>query len=627
MDEINQIDPQIRKMRDEKNIFKFPDKLYAYFSLMETSVTYIQNNHYVFKKHCLSNCHDLCESVSYYLYKHNKTSEIVTFRHNDHVILVMNRDPESDINNPGTWGDKALICDPLNDLVFPAKLFRDKLVGFKYDHNLKFPNINIPYDEIPNTNLKKLFHISSNHYESSKIHKILERKIKKFKLVFENLINDNKYLGDNEKVTHIKHDIKVLEELHSKQFQKEYLYETRKNINKLFKKNCYRLAECFDKSTIINLIKEVNRKSAATLTKNLFNFYSFNAPIHILYYFDDFSAMRQVLKDADFNNNYSLLSHLIISIKEDTYLHERPDKQKMLSEIVLNTLNNCSVNFLYRACQIIENLNELIQDPSLKQHNLVTFINKKNQDNNNLLQMLLVDLPENKHKRKISKFLQFTSMKLIFKMALNLNQQQSSAFHIAAYTQNTSLFQYFHSQIKQEEDEKNAQKILAKLDECLRIYDFRDNQYRTPLVYALQNKNERLVSLLCNLSNARLNSKHPSLANTLINRGTPHEPHFVSPLFMAIELRNLKLVTILLNAGANPSQNEDCGNVLTLLDKQLMEDPTNSDPTDVKIYQLIKKKNEQINGTILLSRETFFNQKNTTTVIVESTHNEFKKSD
>lgn len=47
-------------------------------------------------------------------------SEIVYLKNGDHVFLVLDRMKGSNLNNPATWGNNAVICDPWAGEVYPA---------------------------------------------------------------------------------------------------------------------------------------------------------------------------------------------------------------------------------------------------------------------------------------------------------------------------------------------------------------------------------------------------------------------------------------------------------------------------------------------------------------------------
>lgn len=69
------------------------------------------------------------------------TVEIVTISNGDHAFVVINRDKESDINTPETWGQCAIVVDAWLGKVFPANsaTFESELKNFKsytYDNSI-----------------------------------------------------------------------------------------------------------------------------------------------------------------------------------------------------------------------------------------------------------------------------------------------------------------------------------------------------------------------------------------------------------------------------------------------------------------------------------------------------------
>lgn len=58
-------------------------------------------------------------------------AEIFSIEKGDHIILVMDRDPNSDPTNPSTWGKQAVICDPWIGKVYPASMINNELKTFR----------------------------------------------------------------------------------------------------------------------------------------------------------------------------------------------------------------------------------------------------------------------------------------------------------------------------------------------------------------------------------------------------------------------------------------------------------------------------------------------------------------
>lgn len=62
------------------------------------------------------------------------------FHNGDHVFFVLNRSYPSDDNDPETWGEKAVICDPWSNLessgIYPAYKYKEYMKNYYRDPNL-----------------------------------------------------------------------------------------------------------------------------------------------------------------------------------------------------------------------------------------------------------------------------------------------------------------------------------------------------------------------------------------------------------------------------------------------------------------------------------------------------------
>lgn len=75
---------------------------------------------------------DLAMNCLYTYYKSsNIKAEIFSIEKGDHIILVMDRDPNSDPTNPATWGEHAVICDPWIGKVYPTYMIDKELKTFR----------------------------------------------------------------------------------------------------------------------------------------------------------------------------------------------------------------------------------------------------------------------------------------------------------------------------------------------------------------------------------------------------------------------------------------------------------------------------------------------------------------
>lgn len=74
---------------------------------------------------CIELAHQALEYILYY-YPHIY-AEIYTIKGGDHYFLVLNRKEKSIANDPGTWGENAIICDPWANQSYLASAYLDKL--------------------------------------------------------------------------------------------------------------------------------------------------------------------------------------------------------------------------------------------------------------------------------------------------------------------------------------------------------------------------------------------------------------------------------------------------------------------------------------------------------------------
>lgn len=84
-------------------------------------------------KYSLGNCAELAlQALDHVLntLHADMNAEIYLIHGGDHVFLVMNRDPRSNPQDPATWGDAAVICDPWADKVYRASDYLSQLKNF-----------------------------------------------------------------------------------------------------------------------------------------------------------------------------------------------------------------------------------------------------------------------------------------------------------------------------------------------------------------------------------------------------------------------------------------------------------------------------------------------------------------
>lgn len=193
--EIKKVKTKIDMLRsEEKNQYRPFSRIFNdNFEISDSDIEDLRRNHALTKKYQVGNCSEQSYLVAKFLRKHNMSCEIISFIHHDHVFVVLYRDPQSDLDDPSTWGEQAIICDPLNNLIFSASEYREKLKGHSYNEitSRNYPNINIDYDSMDDIGL----HIEYKGYEQFEYQKnmiqLAQLKLKKFNSLLASL--DDKY--------------------------------------------------------------------------------------------------------------------------------------------------------------------------------------------------------------------------------------------------------------------------------------------------------------------------------------------------------------------------------------------------------------------------------------------------
>lgn len=87
--------------------------------------------HYAIKYKC-GNCHEFSCAVVHYLRKLDPGlgAEMVRIANGDHVFVVIDRKPDSEIKNVAQWGESAVVCDAWSGDVYPADQLPFKLMCF-----------------------------------------------------------------------------------------------------------------------------------------------------------------------------------------------------------------------------------------------------------------------------------------------------------------------------------------------------------------------------------------------------------------------------------------------------------------------------------------------------------------
>lgn len=113
-----------RQVSDESSysILALEEELIEFFAYIELC-----------KKYALGNCQEMTYMALDYIVKNEPDVEAEAFYIDggDHVFLVIGRNPDSDANDPLTWGDDAYICDPWANRVYRASDYQTELHDYR----------------------------------------------------------------------------------------------------------------------------------------------------------------------------------------------------------------------------------------------------------------------------------------------------------------------------------------------------------------------------------------------------------------------------------------------------------------------------------------------------------------
>ena len=105
-----------------------------------------------------------------YEYLKNKISpeinlEIVSLKNYDHFVLLIGRDPGTDLHDPATWNKDAAVCEPWAGTVYPAAEFEQQMKFlvktksiYKISSAADFRCVNIHANKLINTLQHKGYH-------------------------------------------------------------------------------------------------------------------------------------------------------------------------------------------------------------------------------------------------------------------------------------------------------------------------------------------------------------------------------------------------------------------------------------------------------------------------------------
>lgn len=102
-------------------------------SLEDTGLQFFQQSVETSEKYSLGNCRELAILALDYVLNNTQpefNAEVYQILGGDHAFLVINRKPISNPQDPATWGDNAVICDPWSNKVYLASEYLSELKNF-----------------------------------------------------------------------------------------------------------------------------------------------------------------------------------------------------------------------------------------------------------------------------------------------------------------------------------------------------------------------------------------------------------------------------------------------------------------------------------------------------------------
>jgi hypothetical protein len=124
---------QIRALRDQERNIK------NQLNILEKNPRVIryEENISISSKYSIGNCYELAaQALDYVLHQvtNNINAELFCIKNGDHAFLVLNRDLHSNPADPNSWGEGAVICDPLSNKVYQAYKYLSFLAKY-FDPN------------------------------------------------------------------------------------------------------------------------------------------------------------------------------------------------------------------------------------------------------------------------------------------------------------------------------------------------------------------------------------------------------------------------------------------------------------------------------------------------------------
>ena len=275
---------------------------YLLLSGEDTYTTYIKNTRRWTEKDPYGNCEELSDLSMLCLRKNNvPRAEKVLLT--DHVFVIIDRDPTSDINDPTTWGPYCVVLDSFDDTIYenPVDMYK-KMQCYYFDESNKVnPHIMRPFepgDQLTILNELNCF-IEKDYNQQQQIDKFY----KKLAIILNTIKNYPIATG------HMDNLIKILT-----QTIDETIMDVKKEEKELIQLTNFDLERKLDKK-IRHILKIINADKTLIIKDNLHLKIIIN--LHQIYYPDSFNYFKSLLNYENifcslvdknhFHNNHPVL--------------------------------------------------------------------------------------------------------------------------------------------------------------------------------------------------------------------------------------------------------------------------------------------------------------------------------
>lgn len=446
--ERREIHNYIKEMRKiSKSGSNFEQSLQGCFTISNESINRARKIKSTIKLFQKGNCNELSYLAFMYLRKYNISAEIVSIVGYDHVFVVINR-ANSDLQDPSTWGEKCIICDPLNKMTYSIKEIEHKLKGYKFPHTV------IPYSEMNKgkPQFKVLEEIVVSDYEEAKsmYSKSLDKISDFYKII--NLLNVRKDIKNeiNEAITNYNKEYYpnggISQE--SGHFIERQFYKLTKRVVKLLLSG-YDSLEVAKNDIFVALVKTTPFKDENILKKLLACCYIKDKVI-------------PWLNLAEQNNNNNILKLLIEEISDLEIV------ESYLEAIKVDNKNLMKV---------------LSQERKINFHSVLTLYFKNNMDNLRILEELIVNHKAIPNENDINLYIQNNNLsEAALRIIIDSNEKNKQ--FIAIKLLNQKQFDHFSYFVK-----NNSFNIADIFSQLMK----RSITYKDSIIHLLQYYNKMCI--------------------------------------------------------------------------------------------------------------------------------------